>query len=157
MAAGGSERQQHLARRHRVERYARPGPVAHDDRVGRVDLVDVVDQVAVGDATARRPRRPTSARLGEAGPAERRQRPRRRRTRRRASRAAARGGTGVARDLLDGALARERRQQARRGRLGERRPFGHLGHAERPLGEGAEHRKGASDGLDAGHRHLLVG
>ena len=62
--------------------------------------------------------------------------------------------SGVARDLLHGALAGERREQPRGRGLGQAGSLGDLGDADRAVGERAEDGEGAPDGLDSGHGPL---
>ena len=51
---GGELGEEHLARRHRVERDARSGPVTNLDRVRRLDLVDVMGRPAIANRQPRR-------------------------------------------------------------------------------------------------------
>src|SRR5262249_41368250 len=60
--------------------------------------------------------------------------------------------TGVARELLDGALTGESVQQPGGGALRKVNALGDVSHAERAVGEAREHREGAFDGPDGGHR-----
>ena len=112
-AAGDAEGQEHLPGRDGVHRHARAGPVADRDRVRRVDLVDVVDEAPSGtDRPAASPA--SAASSSSVGRATADERSGRRRARPRASRAAARAGSACRRDLLDRALAAERRRAAGR-------------------------------------------